>query len=42
MNISADVMDGSFRVSICRDTTEDELERLVAVIENEIIPRFVK
>ena len=42
MNTSPVVMDGSFRVSLCKDTTEQELDRLVAVIENEIIPRFVK
>ncbi|MBO7184468.1 MAG: cysteine desulfurase [Oscillospiraceae bacterium] len=42
MNTSPVVMDGSFRVSLCKDTTEQELDRLVAIIENEIIPRFVK
>ena len=42
MNVRPEVMDGSFRVSICRDTTEEDLEQLVDVIENQIIPRFVK
>ena len=42
MNISPEVMDGSFRVSLCRDTTGEELDALVDVIENQIIPRFVK
>jgi cysteine desulfurase len=42
MRVSPEVMDGSFRVSICKDTTEDELEKLVNVIENQIIPRFCK
>lgn len=42
MNLSPEVIDGSFRVSICRDTTQEELDKLVAVIETEIIPRFVK
>ena len=42
MNLSPETMDGSFRVSICKDTTEEELDRLVEVMENEIIPRFCK
>ena len=42
MRVSPEVMDGSFRVSICKDTTEDELKKLVDVIENQIIPRFCK
>ena len=33
------VMDGSFRVSICRDTTAQELDTLVDVIEKQILPR---
>ena len=33
------VMDASFRVSICRDTTEDELDKLFAVVRDEILPR---
>ena len=39
MNLSPETMDGSFRVSICRDTTREELDRLVEVIANEILPR---
>ena len=33
------VMDASFRVSICRDTTEDELDKLFTVVRDEILPR---
>ena len=33
------VMDASFRVSICRDTTPEELNKLVTVIREEILPR---
>ena len=33
------VMDGSFRVSICRETTEDELNALVSVLKTEVLPR---
>ena len=39
MNLRPEVMDGSFRVSLCRDTTAEELKILVNVIENEILPR---
>ena len=39
MNLSPETMDGSFRVSICRDTTTEELDKLVEIIETEILPR---
>ena len=39
MNLSPEIMDGSFRVSICRDTTQEELDRLVEVIETDILTR---
>ena len=39
MNLSPETMDGSFRISLSRDTTAEELEKLVEIIENEIIPR---
>lgn len=42
MRLSPDVMDGSFRISLCKDTTQEELDRLVEVIQNDIIPRFKK
>ena len=42
MNLSPETMDGAFRVSLCKDTTAEELEKLVDVIENQIIPRFCK
>jgi len=32
-------MDGSFRVSICRDTVQEELGKLVEIIERDILPR---
>ena len=41
MGLAPEVIDGSFRISLCRDTTEDELNKLVAVVRDEIIPRFV-
>ena len=39
MNLSSEVMDSSFRISLCRDTTESEIDRLVEVIEKDILPR---
>ena len=39
MNLPPQVMDSSFRVSICRDTTREELDQLVEVIVKDILPR---
>jgi len=39
MRVSPEIMDGSFRVSICRDTVQEELGKLVEVIERDILPR---
>jgi cysteine desulfurase len=39
MKLAPETMDGSFRVSLCRDTTAEELEILVRVIRDEILPR---
>lgn len=39
MGLSPEVMDSSFRISICRDTAKAELDLLVAVIETDILPR---
>jgi cysteine desulfurase len=39
MKCSPAVMDGSFRISICRNTTAEELDTLVAVIRRDILPR---
>ena len=41
MKLPGDVIDGSFRVSICRDTTQEELDKLVDVIQKDIIGRFL-
>ncbi len=42
MNLKPEVMDGSFRVSLCKDTTMEELDRFVDVVRDGIIARFVK
>ena len=39
MKVAPETIDGSFRVSICRDTTKAELEQLYTVIKEEILPR---
>ena len=39
MNLSPETIDSSFRVSICRDTTAEELDKLAEVIEKELLPR---
>ncbi len=41
MKLPGDVIDGSFRVSICKDTTQEELDKLVDVIEHGIVERFL-
>ena len=42
MNLSPEVMDGSFRISLCRDNTREELDKLVEVLKADILPRFKK
>ncbi len=39
MGLSPEIMDGSFRVSISRETTQEELDKLVAIIKKEILTR---
>ena len=39
MKISPEVMDGSFRVSLSRHTTEEELDKLVEILKEKILPR---
>ena len=41
MHLSPEVMDGSFRISLCKDTTQEELDRLVDVIQASIVSRFL-
>ncbi len=38
MRLSPEVMDSSFRISLCRDTTQEELDKLVQVIAEELLP----
>ena len=39
MRLKPEVMDGSFRVSLCRNTTAEELDKLVTAIREDILPR---
>ena len=39
MGVAPEVIDGTFRISLCRDTTGEELDALLAVIRDEILPR---
>ncbi len=41
MNLTPEVMDSSFRVSLCKDTTKDEIQQLLNVIRQDILPRRI-
>ena len=40
MNVQEAIIDATFRVSLCRDTTKEELEALVETIRGKILPRI--
>ena len=39
MGLSSEVIDSSFRISLCRDTTEEELNAFYEILKENIIPR---
>jgi len=39
MNLPGQIIDGSFRVSLCRSTTQEDVDTLLRVIREELIPR---
>ena len=39
MHLKPEVMDSSFRISLCRNTTADELQQLADILRDEILPR---
>ena len=39
MKVAPEIIDGTFRISLCRDTTQEELDLLFEVIRDEILPR---
>ena len=42
MKLSPENMDGSFRISLCKDNTEAELDILVNAIREDIVARYIK
>ena len=38
MHIAPEVIDGAFRVSLCKDTTEAEIDALIASLQNKVLP----
>ncbi len=40
MNLPPEIMDSAFRISLSRDTTEEELQKLVEIIQDGILRRF--
>lgn len=38
MGLRPEIIDSSFRVSLCRDTTEDEMDALIQSLENRVLP----
>ncbi len=39
MKVPPEVIDGSFQISLCRENTQEELEKLYSVIKENILPR---
>ena len=39
MHVAPEVIDGSFRVSLCKDSTQEEVDALIRTIKEEILPR---
>jgi len=39
MGLPPETIDGSFRISLCRDTTQEELDALYLVLKDRILPR---
>jgi len=41
MKLSPENMDGSFRISLCRDTTREELDTLATAIREDIVRKYL-
>ena len=39
MKVAPEIIDSTFRVSLCKDTAQEELDTLIRVIREEILPR---
>ena len=42
MNADPEVIDGAFRISLCRDTGKEEIDALVEAVRSGIVARFLK
>ena len=42
MNLPGEVIDGAFRVSLCRNTTKDEIDALLKSLEEKVLPFRLK
>ena len=42
MRLPPEVMDGSFRVSLCKDNTQEELDHLAEILEKDIVGRYIR
>lgn len=40
MKVAPETIDGSFRVSLCRNSTKEELDALIRAIKEDILPRY--
>ena len=40
MGLPPETIDAAFRISLCRDTTREELEELYTVLQDEVLPRI--
>ena len=38
MNLGPEVIDGGFRVSLCKDTTQEEIDTLIGSLKNKVLP----
>ena len=39
MGLPPETIDSAFRISLCRDTTREDLEALYTVVRDEVLPR---
>ena len=42
MGLPPQVIDGSFRIYLCRDTGKEEIDALVEAVRSGIVARFLK
>ena len=42
MRLPPEVIDGSFRVSLCKDNTQEELDHLTEILKKDIVGRYIR